>query len=334
MNLGVIGLIVNPAAGAGAERNLDLACAALDSLEWNTVLAGPDLFGGHAAPEAQLIPSPGLRGRAASQWLARQMTAAGAEMLVVVGGDGTMTDVAAALAAVDSHVPILGIGAGSTNAGDLITCRGDSIDLLRDAQFAVQTLDALVASCNGEELGLAFNDVVIGVTVVGTLGGRVCDLDAVAFHAGERRVGRPQPVGAARALVKKQFRDRLVTIAQGEEIGTVIAGFAHHECFYGKAIVGGVCLTDLVGLPAGCLVSTQPLVRTQMAQDELAAVEPIRSAYVSLGEDEQIEVTGLGSPAMLCADGNPLAALAFDDVVQIRVGRQAARVVRMVTEAA
>lgn len=334
MNLGVIGLIVNPVAGAGAERNLDLTCAALDNLEWNAVLVGPAELGHAAAPEAQIIPIPALHGRAVSQWYARAMAAAGADLLVVVGGDGTMADVAAALAAMGSQIPILGIGAGSTNVGDLITCRGDSVGLLRDAQFVVQTLDALVASCNGEELGLAFNDVVIGATVVGTLGGRVCDLDAVAFGAGERRVGRPQPVGAARALVKKHHRDRVVTIAQGEEIGTVIAGFVHHPCFYGKAIVGGVCLTDLAGLPAGCLISAQPLVRTQISRDELAVVEPLRSVYVSLGDDEQIEVTGLGAPAVLCADGNPLAVLTLNDVVQIRVGRQAARVVRMVTEAA
>lgn len=334
MNWGMIGLIVNPVAGAGAERNLDLACATLDNLEYSAVLAGPAELGQTAAPEAQLIPCPALHGRAASLWLARQMAAAGVNLLVVVGGDGTLADVAAALVSAGSRIPILGIGAGSTNVGDLVTCRSESISLLRNANFTVETLDALVATCNGEDLGLAFNDVVIGATVVGTLAGRVCDLDALAFHAGERRVGRPQPVGTARALVKKHLRDRVIMVAQGEEIGTVIAGFAHHECFYGKAIVGGVCLTDLVGLPAGCLVSAQPLVRTQMTQDELAAIEPLRSAYVSLGEDERVEVTGLGSPAVLCADGNPLAALAFDDVVQIRVGRQAARVVRMVTEAA
>jgi len=324
-----VGLIVNPTAGLGEERNLAVAGAAIAALSPARVLTGPGNLGADATPHAEIIPIPEVRGRAATQHLASGLIAAGVDVLVVIGGDGTLADVAFILVNAGSSCPILGIGAGSTNVGDLIICRADAVEQVREARLWVEPVNALVAGCNGQDLALAFNDVVIGATIVGTLHGNVCDLDAAAFVAGERKVGHPQPVGSAMSVVTKVANGRTVEVARGAAVGTLIAGFANYECFYGKAIVGGVCLTDLTRQPAGCLVSDQPLVRTVLSVEELRAVEPLHSAYISLNQDEVIHTTGIGPPAFLIADGNPLKALLPEDIVSIRVRPQAVQVLRL-----
>ena len=334
MRFDTVGLVVNPVAGLGAARNLAAARQVVSSLRPNQVVTGPGDLGADAVSDAQVIPAPDIQGRAVTQFLARQIISTGVDVLIVVGGDGTMADVAFALLETDSPCPLLGVGAGSTNVGNLIACRADAIAALENARFEIDTVDALVAGCNGQDLALAFNDVVIGTTVLGTLNGRVRDLDAAAFFAGEQQVRVPQAVGGAAAAVTKTTGGRSIPVAQGKLVGTVIVGFAHYECFFGKAIVGGVCLTDLTGQPAGCLVCAQPLVRTELTPTALAEVEPIHSSYISLNEGETIQATGIGPPAALCADGNPLKLLAPDDIANIHIHPQAVRVLRLQAEGA
>ena len=334
MRFDKVGLIVNPVAGLGSAHNLAAARQVVSSLGPNQVVTGPGDLGANAVSAAQVIPLPDIQGRAITQFLARQIIAAGVDVLIVVGGDGTMADVAFVLLEADSPCPLLGIGAGSTNVGDLVTCRADAISVLEDARFEIDTVDALVAGCNGQDMALAFNDVVIGTTVLGTLDGQVRDLDATAFFAGEQKVGFPQAVGGAASVVNKMIGGRTVHVARGTLVGTVVVGFAHYECFWGKAIVGGVGLTNLTDQPAGCLVCTQPLVRTELTPTALAETEPIFSSYISLNEGEAIQATGIGSPAVLCADGNPLKLLVPDDIAHIYIRPQAVRVLRLQGEEA
>ncbi len=324
-----LGLIINPVAGLGSDRNLAVARGVVNTLNPEQVVTGPGDLGANAVANALVISLPDIQGRAATQFLARQIIAAEVDVLTVVGGDGTMSDVAFVLVELGSSIPLLGIGAGSTNVGKLITCRGDAIHRLADVSLRVHTVDALVACCGNHALGLAFNDVVIGTTVLGTLAGKVCDLDATAFLAGKRKKGHPQPIGTDSALVTKQSRGRYIDVARGKAVGTVIAGFAQDSCFFGKAIVGGVCLTSLTGLPAGCLICDQPLVRTELTPDNLATIEPIHSAYVSFDEGDVIRVQGLGPPAVLCSDGNPLKGLTPEDVVSISFRTRAVSVFRL-----
>lgn len=329
MKLDSIGLIINPNAGRGAEANLEIARRAIMSIGAKRILTGPGQLGELAVAKADVRPISELTGRAVTRWLARDAASTGVDALVVVGGDGTLADAAFAILGGEHRCPILGIGAGSTNVGDLITCRADELTNLDQADFVTESLHALIALCNEKILALAFNDVVIGSTVLGTLEGKVVDLDATTLLEGRKIPGQPQSITSTSALVTKVSGDKVTLVAQGPSVGTIIAGFAHQNRFFGKAIVGGVCLTSLVGLPAGCLVCEQPIVRSHMERANLEAQEPLRSAYVSLSEADAIQVTGVLPPAVLCADGNPLESLQHGDVTQIRVRMNAVDVLRV-----
>ncbi|MBZ0278389.1 MAG: NAD(+)/NADH kinase, partial [Anaerolineae bacterium] len=166
-----IGLIVNPRSGQGAARNLETARRLVQAMAVGSVVTGPGLLGEAAIPSARVLTIPALEGRAASQAVATAALETGVDALVVIGGDGTLSDIAFAIYQTGSRCPILGIGAGSVNAGDLITCQAAHIDDLHDCDFQVERINALEASFNNQMMALAFNDVVIGATIVGTVDG-------------------------------------------------------------------------------------------------------------------------------------------------------------------
>ncbi|MEA3338292.1 MAG: hypothetical protein U9R25_20575 [Chloroflexota bacterium] len=81
-------------------------------------------------------------------------------------------------------------------------------------------------------------------------------------------------------------------------------------------------------------VARGKLVGTELTPVALAGVEPIHSSYISLDEGETIQATGIGPPAVLCADGNPLKLLVPGDIASIHLHPQAVRVLRLQAEAA
>lgn len=327
-----IGLIVNPKSGRGAAHNLQLAQRLVQTLRVQTVLTGPGSLGADAIASARVLAISTLTGRAASQEVAAAAVQEGVDALVVVGGDGTLSDIAFAVFQAGSGCPILGVGAGSINAGDLMTCKATQVDTLHACEFRVEPLNALETSHNGHVMALAFNDVVIGATIVGTVDGAYQDLDANAFLESRQAAGKPRPIGGDSARVTKHSPRGEILVGSGQSVGTVVAGFAHYECFFGKAIIGGVGLSGVAGAPAGCIVCEQALVCTQLDLAHHLQTEPIRSAYVSLLEDEVLRITGLDSPAVLCADGNPLAALRPSDTSEIRIRPDAVAVLRIVDD--
>lgn len=322
-----IGLIVNPAAGQGATANAAVAQQALTALAPERLWVGEGEMGA-ALLEDLSLPMTALDtgphpGKARTLYLAEQLARQGVDFLLVVGGDGTMADVALALVESGQDVPILGVGVGSTNVGGLITCRQENVSHLAEARPVIRELDCLLASCNGELLGIGFNDCVIGFTVVATIiDSRLADVRVAEKMQGLNVQGTPQAVWTAETRVIKRSASGETLVAEGQAVGTVMVGLAESR-FFGKAVTGGVCLTALVGLPAGCLVCDQPLVRVQVEPRELLKWEPLSSRYVSLEEKECIVTMGVCAGAALCADGNPLIILDEADVVEMGVRRRA-----------
>ncbi len=316
-----IGLIVNPAAGAGASLSLRAARQVIENLSAQSVLTGPGALGADALSEwrgaKQISEAIVSQGRNQTRDLARWIILQKVDALVVVGGDGTLADVAQVLVSSGSRLPIVGVGCGSTNVGRLITCYASRASELDLSALDTWSADCLLASVNDEEVGLALNDVVISNTVVGTVDGRRRDLDAAERMQAKLVPAKPRPVGSSRTRVTRIESGTQTLIAEGMTVAAIIVGFAEPQ-FLGKAVSGGVCLAAMAGLPAGCIVSDTPLVTVEMSAHALQKSLPIRSRFVALGEQTLIVVDGVDG-AVLCTDGNPLHQLKAADRVSVSV---------------
>ena len=307
-----VGLIMNPSAGSGVELALQAVRNVLSNIGAEEVLTGPGKTGSAAlegwSGRIVVYDVGAASGRDQTRALAKRVAGQNVSALVVVGGDGTLADVAQVCIEVGCRTPILGIGAGSTNVGRLVSCRAGEASQLHPDKLETWNVDCLNASVNDDLLGRAFNDVVIGYTVVGTIDGQVRDVDAAARLQGRLELGTPRPVATSKTRVLRSSKDGETVIAEGESVGTVIAGFAE-PAFFGKAVSGGICLAALAGLPAGCLVSSLPLVQVQMSASALLRAAPVISSYVTLSEEVSIVVEKVRDAAVLCVDGNPLRLL-------------------------
>ncbi len=323
-----VGLIVNPQSGAG--RALLAAVEALRALAPREVWTGAGEMGGDALAGLPIIAHPldwsHLSGRARSAWIAQRCVEAGVEALVVLGGDGTLADVA--LAIQGSDVPLLGVGVGTANVGPLVTCLAIDVARLAGAEFEVTHVPGLLAGVNGADLGLGFNDVVVDFTVLATLGGQMVTVDAVGKMSGQNNRRDPEPIGGPDTRVVRREGQTETLVAEGAQVATLIVGLPD-ERFYGKAIAGGVLLSSMLDEPAGCLVCDHLLIRTALDPAAHRRSEPILSRYVGLREADRLEAFGFRLGAVLCADGNPLAVLSVTDIAQVRVRRGLARSLRL-----
>lgn len=317
-----LGVIVNPTAGRASTVSLAAARRVAESLGAKVVLTGEGDLGAEAFSgwpgELCVHPAGNEIGRGKTRNVARWIADQTVDTLLVVGGDGTIAEVARILMETGSRIPIIGAGAGSTNAGRLITCNAARAGELKPEELEIWSADCLTASRNSNLLGVGFNDVVIGYTVVGTLDGKWLDLDAAEHIRGRLVPGEPRSIGNQGTKVSKILGSAVTPVAEGESVSTVVAGFAE-SAFFGKAITGGVCLTVLAGLPAGCVVSASPLVRVGVTPQEILDAPPLVSRYVSLSAQTAIVVENANEGTALCADGNPLCLLAASDRVEITI---------------
>lgn len=317
-----VGLIVNPSAGKGAAESLRAARNVIERLVIRTVYTGQNHMGATAlsgwSGQVQVHDLASAKDREETRVLARWIAAQNADAVIVVGGDGTLSDVAQVCMETGSRLPILGIGTGSTNVGRLITCGAPRSAELEPGELELWSVDCLVASVGDQLVGLGFNDVVIGHTVVGTVGGERRDVDAVERLQGRTVAGTPRSIGSPRTRVTRIAPGANTVVAEGGSVSTVVVGFAE-PAFFGKAVSGGVCLTTLAGLSAGCLVCDTPLARVGLTVQELLSAPPMVSKYVSLSDGMSIVVEHVKEGAVLCADGNPLHLLGESDRVVISV---------------
>jgi Diacylglycerol kinase catalytic domain len=330
-----VGLIVNKSAGAGLDSHS--VQEVLQVLGTRHVVTGLGQLGGEFVDPVRwrlrLLPVQEPPGRVQSQALARSMAAQGLGLILVMGGDGTLADVAGAIADVPGAPVVCGIGAGSMSVGELTAFKLSDVAYLDSRRLEVRAVPAIVAKVE-TTIALAFNDVVLGTTLVGTLDGRVCDLDAAAYLQGQRLPGRPLPIGRTGAVIKRTGTGEgpghelgEMLIAGGRGIGGVVAGLTS-SAYVGRAITGGVCLASWAGVVAGCVVSDVPLARVGLSAESVLCMRPLRSSFTALTAGHRIVIEGVRAGTAVLADGNPLALLKEQNRVEIAVRQGAVRAVK------
>ena len=249
------------------------------------------------------------------------------ESVIGIGGDGTLAAIANTIIDHGSSARLLGIGAGSSNVGPLVTVRGEDLERLDLSRLVERPIHGIEVQVNNEPTGIAFNDVVFSNLFFGTNEGARVDLDARAMLNGARQETRPCSVCGKKTRIYKN--GALMIDAQDTPIGQIIASPTNDPLPYsGKAISGLICWGPYLKKEGVLTAASAVLIRTQIAQADLVAVEPLSLRQVSFGDGDTIEIVGLESGAVVILDGNPTCALSPDDRVTLYLGRSLLHVYR------
>jgi len=291
-----LGVIVNPKAGAGKAANDKIAAKAIEKFSYCNIIRVDPV------------------GRKGTMNIADEI-ACNVDAIMVIGGDGTMSDVAYSLFISKSRTPIIGFGAGSTNAGPLITAKANEIDQLDPHELFIQEVGGIFALLNGDPAGLGFNDIVFGDTILTTLKGKVVQVSAEDFIKGIKNPAPPSRVGTIKSNVSIDRKGKIKLIQQGE-FGQMFAS-PLDDRYLGKGLAGGVSLATALGLPAGISITSEPLINYSIKQEEFLRMEPIVTRTASFREGDEVIVKGIKEGTCLNIDGNPVAILKPDDEVRL-----------------
>ena len=269
-----LGVIVNPKAGKGP--NVELIRSAVEKLKPDEIITGQDNLGENYFKKAEVVEIERTYDRNDTVRLVKVLDKK-ADIISIFGGDGTASDAASAL----PEKPLLCIPMGTTNASPIM-CRGDL------GSLRIVEVDALFLK---DYERVAFNDVVAGPTILGTVDGKVVELDALAFMGGEMKKGNPG-----------KFYGKIV---EGKRVlegiyGNIFVSMLDSR-YLGKGISGGASISAFTGF--NCLVAclSHTVVLGSMTKDSLRNLEPIRTETLSFDD----HVT-LYADTVISADGNPI----------------------------
>ena len=294
-----IGVLINPSAGHGHQ-----ARAVIERLEqsWSghelLTVDGPTAG---AFARAILLPEPigGYVDRLFESVAA--LVAAGAEMIVTLGGDGTAAYAAEALGERRKTIPLLGIGLGTANVGPIVTLSGDDpVPTVESLRF--EPGDAIEVLSGGSRIAAGYNDVVLGNTYLATIDGETVTADGqVLLQEGQVRRGKPlDDLLAPGMRITKNSRPLPVSLPA---VSQIIAAPLAEDRLYGRAVHGIYCYAPGSPTLGALTLSERPLVSYEPDDRGFDAFAPEERLLFSA--TDEIAISGLDPRVLAVCDGNP-----------------------------
>jgi len=239
----------------------------------------------------------------------------GSEILVCIGGDGLCSYVLDAMIAREregqapsargNRVPLLGIASGTINVGPVIAFGPDDIPRLDiEALFTSsrKSIDAVEVCVDGRHLAFGLNDVVVGNSFLGTLGGEVVNISArELLHS-----GRKLQIEPSAHIVGENFRLRKngepIAVSMESPAQIIVSPLRRRE-FFGRAIAGVLCNAAFMEGAAALGLFDTVVVRA--AAPFRGFIDTARAEHLLFGPGDYIELEGFGPDADLIVDGNP-----------------------------
>jgi hypothetical protein len=310
---GRVGVLIGPSAGNGRAFQCETALAGWLSGREVAVCEGRFSGSGAQAGWSRLAAAAaGAGGRAekARGYLEDLRTSVaafaawGADLLVCVGGDGLASYAADAMLASGRRMAMMGIAAGTINAGPIVSIGGEALDSGVLDDLRTESVAAVEVLVDGRHVAYGFNDVVIGDTCLGTMGDRVESLSATAIlERGEKLKAAPSGDIATAGFCVLKNGKRLET-RQGRPAQAIAAPLGARE-FYARAVAGVLCNAPYMEGPAALALFDSVIVAASPPRrgiEDFSAVEQLL-----FGPEDLVEIRGLAAAGQLIIDGNPYA---------------------------
>ncbi len=274
-----VGIIVNPIAGGGINKEkVTMIKKVLEKLKPTRVYAvkglGAELINPNEVLEFDLTNS-------------REDTVKSVkvfdgivDLIVVFGGDGTASDAASAR----PKTPLLCIGIGTTNVSPLI-CDPNFKEL---EPLSFRALELTM----GNERRLAFNDVVVGSTILTTINGEKVQVDAKRYMRGEKIVANPRKFYAQVRVGNRKLEGTF---------GNIFVSLSDKR-FLGKGVAGGPSLSAFLGFKGVIACINEGIVISTYTKNDVRRIEPIIT-YTFSFDDEIVDII---ADEVTSCDGNPV----------------------------
>ena len=249
---------------------------------------------------------------------------AGAERFVSVGGDGTATYVRNAMYELGINLPILGVAAGTANVGPIVSVTLEGLEGHHISEAKEVCYDGIAVYVKDKFISLAFNDLIIGDTFLGTINGQTCSLSVRELL----EKGNHTPVKPAEHIVTDDFVIELngkELVPNREIIRQIVLSPVAHESHYGRAVYGPVGKCDWCekkGVIALC-----DYIAVSFEEDGTGVDRISSTQYLIFGPNDQVALRGLTEEACLVCDGNPY--LLPDDRFSVRYEPASARTIKL-----
>jgi predicted polyphosphate/ATP-dependent NAD kinase len=285
-----IGVVINPKAGKGISSKLvNAVVGKISPREIFCSGMAKDILKDFRVNEVEIEEKGNVEDTVR---LVEELNELELDAVVVFGGDGTMSD-----ASISRH-PLLCIPTGTTNVSPLVfnDSPSFSLDEIVPERFVRRKVDGLVVRISGSSFN-AFNDVVVGSTILSTLDGRKTQVDAELFLRGKKVESKP-----------RKFRAR-IEISRGGRTLKEIAGIFGNvfvsltgKRYLGKGIAGGAAISTFAGFKAVVACTSEGMIY-RYSKEELREVEPFVTTSLSFDEDEVVKIY---ANEIVSRDGTPI----------------------------
>ena len=232
----------------------------------------------------------------------KALAEAGAQRFVSVGGDGTATYVRNAMYELGLNLPILGVAAGTANVGPIVSVTLEQLEGHHISQTTEVCYDGISVFVDGKFLSLAFNDLIVGDTFLGTVDGQTRSISVEALL----RNGVIQPKNPTEHIVTDDFAVELNgkdLVPCWNDIRQIVLSPVAHESHYGRAVysvVGKCDWCEKKGVIALC-----DYIAVSFEDDGAGVDRFSTTQYLIFGPNDQVVLRGFTEEACLICDGNP-----------------------------
>lgn len=223
------------------------------------------------------------------------------DCFIVAGGDGMAAYVASRLLKTGCSRPrLLGVKMGTANVGPIVSIDAATLKSMRYDELPFRPLGAIEAFDGEESVAFAFNDAVLGDTLISTVGGKACTISArLLAERGESAPKDPTESLGTFTLEKNgaRLKSALPRVSQ------IVVSCVERENLFGRAVTGMLCFTAGRAERAALILSERPLIT--LNPDARGYTSLAMSEQLLFSETDRIRVGGLNEDVMLIADGNP-----------------------------
>ena len=232
----------------------------------------------------------------------KALAEAGAERFISVGGDGTATYVRNAMYELGINLPILGVAAGTANVGPIVSVTLDQLEGRHVSQTYEVCYDGISVFVDGKFVSLAFNDLIVGDTFLGTVEGQTRSISVRALL----EEGIISPKKPTENIVTEEFAVELngaELAPNSADIRQIVLAPVAHESHYGRAVysvVGKCDWCEKKGVIALC-----DYIAVSFEDDGAGVDRFSTTQYLIFGPNDQVVLKGFTDEACLICDGNP-----------------------------